>query len=438
MSELNLYSKCSIAKRDNIEDNEGKKDRAFVGIEYLPDDVHIYFPLGYEIPKDDENCRKSILSLLRTISLSKNIINQEVKLNDSLKEDYAFPISSFLWLMRDYFTNGIYHSTEKIIKNNSGGKINWKRMLQETPLYSNGTFTYLNQYTEHNIVVDNIITEIHILCLNESFKRIGFLFGNFKLKESFINFDNKDFLVNVLNNALINAHEDRKQQLLVNLRNVLLGLDIVNDQQSINNYGVNGFQEVWEVVVKFLFGNQEVKEYTPAAKYNGKYIKGQQVKSPLRLDALLARDGTFYILDAKYYHFGVDMVWNSAPDTTDVEKQVVYGEYVDLKHGEKNDVYNSFIIPYNKHSNPNVKEYHDNIQFVGYSTVTWKNYQKNVKPYYFVAIILVDCKFALESWTYNKVDEILEDITKKIKEVEPLIEKYGWSPLPTVAKNGSY
>ena len=438
MSDLNLYSKCSIAEFKDEDGNVDKRDKAFVGIEYRADDVHVYFPLGYEIPKDDDNCRKSILTLLRTISLSKNIINQEVKLNDSLKEDYAFPISAYLWLIRDYFSNGIYHSTEKIIKNTNGGKINWKRMLQETPLYSNGTFTYLNQYTEHNIVVDNIITEIHILCLNESFKKVGFLFGNFKLKESFMNLDNKDFLVNVLNNALINAHEDRKQQLLINLRNVLLGLDIVNDQQSINNYGVQGFHEVWEVVVKFLFGNQELSEYTPVAKYNGKFIKGSQTKSPLRLDALLLRDGTLYILDAKYYHFGVDMVWNSAPDTTDVEKQVVYGEYVDLKHEGKNDIFNSFIIPYNKYSNPNVAEYHDNIQFVGYSTVSWKNYDKNVKPYYYVAIILVDCRFALESWTYNKVDEILDDITAKIKEVELLIEKLGWTPLPVVSKNDKY
>lgn len=437
MNNLNLYSKCSIAKYVDEVGNDSREDKAFVGIEYLANDVRVYFPLGYEIPKDDDNCRKSILTLLKTISLSKNTINQETELNDSLKEDYEFPISAYLWLIRDYFTNGIYQSHEKVIKKNDNGKINWKRMFREVPFYSNNNFVYLEQYTEHNIVVDNIITEIHILCLNEAIKKIGFLFGNFELKKSILNLDNKDFLVSVLNKALSEAFEDRKQQLLINLINVLIGLDISNDRQSINNYGVKGFHVVWETVIKFLFGNKEVSNFGPVATYNGDHIKGNNKKKPLRLDALLLRNGAFYILDAKYYHFGEDMQWNSAPDTTDVEKQVVYGEYIDFINKNKNDVYNSFIIPYNKYSNKNTREFNQDIQFVGYSTVSWKNYKLNVKPYYYVAVILVDCKFALESWMGNKTESILDDIVSKIKEVEPLLKKYGWTPITFVSKDGN-
>lgn len=437
-NDLNLYSKCSIAKYVNENGEETSEDKAFVGIKYMQDDVQVCFPLGYEIPKDDDECRKSIITLLRTISLSKNIINQEVKLNDQLQEDYAFPMSAYLWLIRDYFTNGIYQSKEKIIKRNSSGKLNWKRMMRETPLLSNGNFIYLEQYSEHNIAVDNIITEIHILCLNEALKRIGFLFGNFELKDSLMTFDNKDFLLNVLNNALSKTFEDHKQQLLINLRNVLLGLDINNSDQSINNYGVNGFHEVWETIVRFLFGNQEISGYTPVATYEGAGIRGNKKKHPLRLDALLLKDGVYYILDAKYYHFGLDMMWNSAPDTTDVEKQVVYGEYVDLKTGHKNDVFNSFIIPYNKYNNPKIEKFNKNIEYVGYATVSWKRNHEKAKPYYYVAVILVDCKFAIDNWTYNNVDSILDEIVKKVNEVKPTIEKYGWTPLPFMTKDGNY
>lgn len=252
-----------------------------------------------------------------------------------------------------------------------------------------------------------------------------------------LNLDNKDFLVSVLNKALSEAFEDRKQQLLINLINVLIGLDISNDRQSINNYGVKGFHVVWETVIKFLFGNKEVSNFGPVATYNGDHIKGNNKKKPLRLDALLLRNGAFYILDAKYYHFGEDMQWNSAPDTTDVEKQVVYGEYIDFINKNKNDVYNSFIIPYNKYSNKNTREFNQDIQFVGYSTVSWKKYKLNVKPYYYVAVILVDCKFALESWMGNKTESILDDIVSKIKEVEPLLKKYGWTPITFVSKDGN-
>ena len=432
MNDLNLHSKCSSTEAND--ENATRRDNAFVGIKYETDDVHIYFPIGYDIPEDDDECRKSILTLLRTISLSKNILNSEAQLNDSFKEDYAFPVSAYLWLIKDYFTSGIYHSTEKFIKKNPEGKINWKRTLRDTPLYSNGSFAYLNQYTEHNIAIDNIITEIHILCLNEAFRKIGFLFGKFKLIDSFIDFDNKDYLINVLNNALINAHEDRKQQLLINLRNVLLGLDILNNQQHIKNYGIEGFHQAWEVIVRTIFGNQEVSKLAPVAKYDGEFIKGQKTKTPLRLDALLVRNGNYYILDAKYYHFGVDMIWNSAPETTDVEKQVVYGEYLDLKYEGKRNIYNSFIIPYNKENNNNHDVFKDNIEFVGYSTVSWKDYVKDIKPYYFVAIILVDCKFALESFVNGANNNLLDDIAKTIDEVIPLIKKYGWSPITTIDK----
>ena len=437
-NELNLYSKCSIAKCVNEDGEETKEDKAFVGIKYTANDVEVLFPLGYEIPKDDDECRKSIITLLRTISLSKNIINQDVKLNDQLVEDYAFPMSAYLWLIRDYFTNGIYQSKEKTITRNNSGKLNWRRMMRETPLFSNGNFIYLNEYTEHNIVVDNIITEIHILCLNDAFKKIGFLFGNFELRDSMMSFDNKDFLLNVLNNALNKTFEDRKIQLLMNLRNVLLGLDINNSEQSIRNYGVEGFHEVWEVVVRYLFGNQELTGYEPVATYDGPEIKGKKKKRPLRLDALLLKDGTYYILDAKYYHFGLEMMWSSAPETTDVEKQIVYGEYVDLKKNYQNDIFNSFVIPYNKYNNPNVDKFNKNIEFVGYSTVSWKRYKEDIKPYYFVAVILVDCKFALDSWTYNKIDSVLDDIVSKIREVVPLLKKYGWTPLPFMTKDGNY
>ena len=49
-----------------------------VGIEFGNNVINIYFPLGYDIPKYDDNHkqeieeRKSILDLLKTISLCKN------------------------------------------------------------------------------------------------------------------------------------------------------------------------------------------------------------------------------------------------------------------------------------------------------------------------------------------------------------------------------
>lgn len=418
MDDLGLFSKCKNTYNLTNQD--------FVGIEYNENDVTVYFPLGYEIPQTDEECRKSILTLLRTISLSKTIINEEVKINDELKEDYAFPISAYLWVLKDYFTYGIYKSRDTIIQKNGNGKINWKKTLSKDPIISNGNLLYLDMFTEQNVAIDDIITQIHILCLNESIKHIGWLFGNFELKSSLFSLDNKEYLLGILNHALINTNEDRKLNLLINLRNILLGLDVVSDDKSINNYGVRGFHDVWEIVVARLFGNQDVTGYKPVASYKLFDSSNSVQKQPLRLDGLLKRPNAYYILDAKYYKFGIDFDYHSAPETSDVEKQIVYGEYVDKVHNKKYPVYNSFVIPYNKNNNPRISDYHDNIVYVGYSTVSWKCYDENVKPYYYVAIIMVDCRFALDNWVYNDSTEFINDIVSKIEMVKPLLIENGW------------
>ena len=259
MDELNLFSKCVLTD-NSVEDQ-------FVGIQYSESDVTVFFPMGYEIPRDDEECRNSILTLLRTISLSNSIIQDDIRLNDQLKEDYRFPISSYLWVLHDYLSNGIYKSTDSVVKKIPSGKINWKKTIQGTPIFSNEQAVYLDVYTNHNITTDDIITQIHILCLNDAIKHIGFLFGKFELRDTFITFDNKEYLVSILNQALLNSNEDHKINLLVNLRNILLGLDIIEDDRTISNYGVKGFQLVWQNVVNRLFANEELTGYKPAASY---------------------------------------------------------------------------------------------------------------------------------------------------------------------------
>ena len=64
-------------------------------------------------------------------------------------------------------------------------------------------------------------------------------------------------------------------------------------------------------------------------------------------------------------------------------------------------------------TNPNIEKFNKNIEYVGYATVSWKRNHEKAKPYYYVVVILVDCKFAIDNWTYNNVDSILDEIVKK-------------------------
>ncbi len=417
MNDLGLYKHCFIT--------ENSKENNFVGIQYLKDDIRVFFPLGYEIPKDDDNCRKSIISLLETISLTKAIINQEVKLNDQLREDYAFPISAYLWLIRDYLTNGIYKTSDKVIKANSQGKIKWKQTLNDSPIYSNKGISFLKLYTEHNISVDDIITQIHIICLNKSFENVGWLFGNFKFQETFISNDNIDYLISTINKRLINTYDNHTRFLLINMRNVLLGLDSITSESSARNYGVNGFKDVWQVLIFKLFKSIDLSIYKPCAKYE--MIDNSEFTKPnLKLDALLCwgegEERAYYVLDAKYYKYGtsLDNSKNGAPETSDVEKQIVYGEYVDLKLNHRFPVYNAFIIPFNRR-----KDNKQNIEFIGFARSNWKD-TKDKKEYNYIAVILIDTKFVIDNWSSSNLDSFINDLVSKVKKIRTLLEQKGW------------
>ena len=431
MNELNLRSKCENAKKGM--DNDGTD--AFVGIEYKDNDVCIYFPIGFEIPEEDDKCRLSIISLLETISKANKIKKEGFYLTDHIEDDNSFPLLSYIWLINDYLSNGLYQPLEKIIKKNLNGKVNWKRTFKEVPFLNCSNLVYLNLYTEHNYFSESIITQIHIFCLNIAFKRIGFLFGNFKEINSIISWDDKEFCKKVLRDELAKTFDDRKQQLLINLLKVFIGSE-TDDKRDINKYGTNDFKWIWQIVIKYLFGNEEITKYDINAIYVSDRIFDQKSKkSKLEMDALLFKNDEFYIIDAKYYQFGVEMIWNSAPNTTDVEKQVVYGEYVDLFYKGKYDVFNSFIIPYNKNNNASDNKFNKDIEYVGYSKVTWKDYSVGVKPYFYVAVILVDCKFAIESWVHNRTVSTKDDLVEAIKEISNSLEKCGDPPIAFVQKN---
>ena len=59
-----LKDLCEISSSSN--DN-------YVGIKFLEDEIKVYFPLGYQLPSNDADCRKSIIHLLKVLSIENKI-----------------------------------------------------------------------------------------------------------------------------------------------------------------------------------------------------------------------------------------------------------------------------------------------------------------------------------------------------------------------------
>ena len=117
MNNLNLRKRC-------FNTINGK---SFVGLRFEDNQALVYFPLGYNIPSDDNECRISILNLLKSINLSKKMDDTSNNFGVNVGEFYEFPVNSFLWIINDYLSNGLYKSVNVKYSQNGSGKINWKR-----------------------------------------------------------------------------------------------------------------------------------------------------------------------------------------------------------------------------------------------------------------------------------------------------------------------
>ena len=98
----------------------------------------------------------------------------------------------------------------------------------------------------------------------------------------------------------------------------------------------------------------------------------------------------YFVLDAKYYKFGVSNSLKDLPGTSSIHKQITYGEFVhkkefDNKSPEEVYVYNAFIMP----GNLNCSNRELAIKVVGKAKSDWK---KDKYRYENVLGIVIDVK----------------------------------------------
>ena len=116
----------------------------------------------------------------------------------------------------------------------------------------------------------------------------------------------------------------------------------------------------------------------------------------------MIKEKKVYILDAKYYKYGLTGNINDLPATASVQKQITYGDYVENKFGKsKVDIYNAFIMPFNK-----LMKNDDNYKFVSIGTADWVNYNKCASNHKYVVGILADTKNLIETYSRKNCQEI--------------------------------
>lgn len=398
----NLKDVCVVSS-NTIDDN-------YVGIKFIDNEVKVYFPLGYEIPEKNSECRKCIIDLMKTISVGNRLINSDSKLSLNNGKKDEVPFNSFIWIINDYLNNGLYTDKEKIYKQNQNGKINWKKTLNTKFYISGKNAVYLNPYIEKNALEDNIITDIHAYCVRISVEYIGWIFGNIPVPGNNIIENKLSYYITILNKEIIYSFDDRKKTLLINLKKIL-EMNGGSNKSKLKNYGTNQYQYVWEYMVNKVYGNENVDKFFPNSKY---YLIGFDKvieASNLRPDSILSVEKDIYILDSKYYRYGITHNPFHLPNTDSVQKQITYGEHIE-NNFKYEKIYNAFILPYNKYNN--LFNLNNNIEYVGFSESSWKN-ENSIKYYEKVSVILIDTRYLIDcyiKYSDNNVNKLISSIQK--------------------------
>jgi len=389
---------CTVCEGENNE---------FVGMQFVDGSPVVSFPRGYRLLNDDESVRKDILRLLATIQKFSD--KKEGFSNEGKGREYvSFPLLSYQHIIRDFLAHGYYVEREEQYKEASKGKISWKKTIQqETPQIDNGNVVYLDFIIKTSkINQNNLLSKIHEYCVFESFKNIGWLYVsvNTMPRKPQLKLNKKLFLT-TLRDAISNTFNTAKKLLFNSMINIIEYADERVNENATARFGTYNFEYIWERMIDFVFGEENKDIYFPHARWHIINKSGTIVESSALLpDTVMLYDDKIYILDAKYYKYGITGYPNHLPNSSSIQKQITYGEYIDKSKQfafNPNNIYNAFVMPFGKK-----EEDDDNYRFVSVGTADWKEYDESTQNYNYVLGILLDVKHIVTTYSKSSLGEI--------------------------------
>ena len=366
-----------IQKYDFFEQNNDKYKFKYVGL-LIIDNVLIkvypkYVPDNHYI----ENEFKEILRVIKKFKKENADLDYEIDTEDEVSVNI---LSMMIYLIEDYYENGIYSNYQKQLKINGMGEINWDKTINDNYpiIYENKPY-YTELYTNYKI--NDIYDYFHLLhkCIltecSEILEQFGLLdlfdLTPLKLSEKSIeDFGDVDFIVSKIDKELYVQFNSQKQKILRFLKVYVSKKNIFSDKNSLVLYGTTKYEQIWEKMCSKIFSNElttdlsklnlikplkyKYKDYNSIyeiIEYPKWFLNDRnemKSKGKLKPDIVTFNNYNFVILDAKYYNliFEEDKLDNY-PGISDITKQYLYQLALDdfrNDHGYKN-VQNALLFP---------------------------------------------------------------------------------------------
>ncbi len=443
MQKLNEICSC---------ESKANSETEFVGIrcEKSKEDgtleTSIIFPLGYfkgdtalrELPEEElRECVVNLFTVLSDPSLQEQI-HQDSSISTFAEEhgESEFPMASYLNVIRNFLDFGYLDEKEILYKKGANGKISWGRTIKAVrPVVTEDAqnLVYLDfiarkvSYNE-----DTLITQVHKFCVHDALVKLGFLFGIEPSEEPLLDFY-YDLFCNAIHSKLAKTFNDRDLRLLADLARIVeyLAGHRTEDGKTADDFyfGVNKFAPVWEAMVDKIFAKlpqgAAKDKFNPHCEWelNSGLHGYENPNYAMRPDTIMIVDSRLrendeckrevFVLDSKYYKYGMTQNPMDLPSSGSICKQIAYAEYVETHLKEipafagmtSGDIYNAFIMPFCAEGEMDsiASLQSDNLpykmRFIGHCSGDWKN--PDARPYHKIAGILLDMKSVMQNYSAN-------------------------------------
>ncbi len=318
---------------------------------------------------------KQVLKVLEKYNSKEQIVRM---FNDSSESSSFNLLAVLLFLIQDYYENGVYSNTEDIIESNGSGEILWDKTINKTfTLLSHNRPYYIDLQTKKRVTNDfDYFQRLHECILTKASKemRDADLLELFEITEidltdeALDDFGDKEYILYRIEKELSTQFNTRKQLVLKTIYAYIDHSGNLYDTDCLSMFGTNSFNLVWESVCADVMDNQldtrlgalrlpvALKpEYDSNAKLIDLIEKpfwsvtGKTANDTLIPDLVSITGEQFIIFDAKYYNAQLEpgVAPKGQPGIESVTKQYLYQlayQRFIVDHDFK-DVKNCFLMP---------------------------------------------------------------------------------------------
>lgn len=406
----NLRERCHV--------NTNEDGDSFVGVKADTDDAVIYFPIGYQLPDDDDTLRVDINNLFGVLAefMKEDRVIEASKFEAPRTVD--FPIHAYLTVVRDFLRVGRYYvETDPHYKTDTKGRTSWSRTVKEQRglMQKNGSLIFTNFTVRSSTPnINKEITQIHRYCVYEAFEKLGWLYVPFMPEKPGAHPGIKESIY-ILTKKINNTNNDNEQELFSAMRAMLVYIDKKSSETQYY-FGTDHFEKVWERMIDKAFGIEDKEQYFPRTRWLLDHGADKE-KKPLYPDSIMIYGDKYYVLDAKFYRYGWTGNPDHLPNGTDINKQITYGEYLEqIKRVPNEKLFNCFIMPYNKAKNK--FKLTGNIGNIGEAIGDWRYDPTNpqMKNYERIQGIVMDTRYLMYNYigTPEQQKKELADSIEKV------------------------